>query len=380
VSARGISLLGATGSIGSSALAVIERHPRLFRLVAVTANRQRAALEAIVAEHSPDLAVLCGAPAPAGAPWETGEEALLQAATHPDAEIVLNALVGAAGLAPTLAALRAGKRVALANKESLVCGGELVLQAAREGGGELVPVDSEHSAILQCLTGRPAGEVRRLFLTASGGPFREHPAERLEQVTPADALRHPTWSMGSKVTVDSATLANKALEVIEAHHLFGVPFERIEVVVHPQSIIHSMVEFVDGSVVAQLGFPTMELPILYAFTHPERVPDGGTRFDPVAASPLTFEPVRGEAFPALGLGIEAGVRGGTYPAVFNAANEIAVEAFLAGRLSLPGIARILAEVLEKWEGAPLESLEAVMDADAWARSQAQTRIGETVPC
>jgi 1-deoxy-D-xylulose-5-phosphate reductoisomerase len=222
--------------------------------------------------------------------------------------------------------------------------------------------------------------VRRLFLTASGGPFREHAAERLEQVTPQDALRHPTWSMGSKVTVDSATLANKALEVIEAHHLFGVPFERIEVVVHPQSIIHSMVEFVDGSVVAQLGFPTMELPILYAFTHPERVADGGTRFDPVSASPLTFEPVRGGAFPALGLGIEAGVRGGTYPAVFNAANEIAVEAFLEGRLSLPGIARVLAEVMEKWEGAPLESLEAVMHADAWARSQARTRIGETVPC
>jgi 1-deoxy-D-xylulose-5-phosphate reductoisomerase len=380
VSVRGISLLGATGSIGQSALEVIGRHPDRFRLVAATANHRVDALQRVVAEHAPLLAVVAGGGGPTGAPWAEGEEALIAAATHPRAHIVLNALVGAAGLGPTLAGLRAGKRMALANKESLVCGGELVLQAAREGGGELVPVDSEHSAVLQCIAGRPEGEVRRIILTASGGPFRQLPAERLEQVTPEDALRHPTWSMGSKVTIDSATLANKALEVIEAHHLFGVPMSRIEVVVHPQSIVHSMVEFVDGSVVAQLGFPTMELPILYAFTHPERISDPGTPFDPIAASPLTFEAVRRDSFPAFALGIEAGERGGTHPAVFNAANEVAVEAFLRGRLSFPGIGRVIAGALESWEGAPLEDVESVLHADAWARAHAETHIGEHAPC
>jgi len=314
------------------------------------------------------------------AQWGSGRQALLEAATHPDADIVLNALVGAAGLEPTLAALRAGKRVALANKESLVCGGPLVMEAARRGGGELVPVDSEHSAILQCLHGTDPAAVSRLLLTASGGPFRGYSAERLAAVTPADALRHPTWEMGAKVTVDSATLANKALEVIEAHFLFGVPYERIEAVVHPQSIIHSMVELVDGSVLAQLGFPTMELPILYALTHPERLPYRTRRFDPVAAGTLTFEPVRAESFPAFGLGVQAGRAGGTAPAVYNAANEVAVAAFLAGRLPFTGIAGAIAAALERHPGGEALALEQVLEADAWARRETETYVGKVVTC
>lgn len=381
---KGVAILGATGSIGRSALAVLDQHPERFRAVALSANRNGEALARLVAKYRPALAVVADGPVPAGAggatAWRTGREALLEAATHPDAEVVLNALVGAAGLEPTLAALRAGKRVALANKESLVCGGELVLEAAREGGGELVPVDSEHSAILQCLQGCPASEVRRLVLTASGGPFRSLGAERLAHVTPADALRHPTWEMGAKITIDSATLANKALEVIEAHFLFGVPYERIEAVVHPQSIIHSMVEMVDGSVLAQMGFPTMEIPVLYALTHPRRLRYETRRFDPVAAGTLSFEPVDAARFPAFPLGVAAGRAGGTAPAVFNAANEVAVAAFLAGELSFPGIAAAIENALERCGAEDARSLAAVLEADARARRTTETFVRSQVPC
>src|SRR5690606_35807567 len=279
--ALGIALLGSTGSIGRSALAVLERHSDRFRLVALAANRRAAELAAQVVRYRPEMAVLVDGPLPepeardSTTRWAVGHEALLEMVTHPSVDVVINAVVGAAGLEATLTALRAGKRLALANKESLVAGGPLVLEALREGGGALVPVDSEHSAILQCLRGACDREVRRLVLTASGGPFRNWDAEALADVTPEQALRHPTWEMGAKITVDSATLANKALEVIEAHFLFGIPYDRLGVVVHPQSIIHSMVEFVDGSVLAQAGFPTMELPILYALTHPERIEDAG---------------------------------------------------------------------------------------------------------
>jgi 1-deoxy-D-xylulose-5-phosphate reductoisomerase len=381
---KGVAILGATGSIGASALAVLEQHPDRFRAVALTARRSVDALRALVLRHRPSLAVISDAEAPHGPDdgtrWMSGREALLEAATHPDADIVVNALVGAAGLEPTLAALEAGKRVALANKESLVCGGPLVLEAARRGGGELLPVDSEHSAILQCLAGSRPEEVRRLVLTASGGPFRELPMELLESVTPADALRHPTWEMGSKVTIDSATLANKALEVIEAHFLFGVPYERIEAVVHPQSIIHSMVEMVDGSVLAQMGFPTMELPVLYALSYPERLPYECRRFDPVAAGPLTFEAVRTDRFPAFALGVEAGRAGGTAPAVFNAANEVAVAEFLAGRAPFGGIARAIADALARWPGGPVRVLDDVRQADAWARRAAHESLSRLAPC
>jgi 1-deoxy-D-xylulose-5-phosphate reductoisomerase len=381
---KGVAILGATGSIGASTLAVLGQHRDRFRPVALTAHRSGGALAALAERWRPALAVLVEGEPPAGAPgptaWRTGRAALLEAATHPDAEVVVNALVGAAGLEPTLAALAAGKRVALANKESLVCGGPLVREAAERGGGELVPVDSEHSAILQCLAGVGPADVRRLVLTASGGPFRTFPPERLAAVRPEDALRHPTWEMGAKVTIDSATLANKALEVIEAHFLFGVPYDGIEAVVHPQSIVHSMVELVDGSVLAQLGFPTMELPVLYALTHPDRLPYATRRFDPVAAGALTFEAVRSERFPAFALGVGAGRAGGTAPAVFNAANEVAVAAFLAGRLAFPAIADAIADALEAWDGGAAASLEDVMAADAGARRRTDDFMNRLAPC
>jgi 1-deoxy-D-xylulose-5-phosphate reductoisomerase len=292
-------------------------------------------------------------------------------------QVVINAVVGAAGLSATLAALRAGKRVALANKETLVMAGHLVTRAAAECGGALVPVDSEHSAILQCLAGRKPEEVRRLVLTASGGPFRSWSGERIAEATVSDALKHPTWQMGSKITIDSATLANKALEVIEAHHLFGVPYDRIDVVVHPQSIVHSFVEFVDGSVLAQMGVPSMELPILYALTWPERVPDSGVpSYDPVAQGALTFEAVRHDAFPMLQLGIEAGRLGGAAPAVYNAANEAAVARFLDGRLRFAGIARCVASALDALGNRPGLTLDDLQAADQAARLHVQDHPGE----
>ncbi len=374
---KGVALLGCTGSIGQSAINVLDRHRDRFRVVALAAHRNASQLAAQCARFQPQLAALVDPAVGNGlAPeWLQGPEGLLKAATHPAADIVLNAVVGAAGLRATLAALQAGKRLALANKESLVAGGPLVMQSLKEGGGELVPVDSEHSAILQCLRGAQGKEIRRLVLTASGGPFRSYTRQQLEHVKREDALRHPTWDMGAKITVDSATLANKALEVIEAHFLFDIDYDRIEVVVHPQSIIHSMVEFVDGSVLAQLGFPNMELPILYALTHPERIGDDGVRaFDPIAASTLTFEPVDTERFGAFQLGVQAGRTGGTAPAVYNAANEAAVAAFLAGELPFTGIPDVIAEVLSAHEPRAADSLETVLAADAEARAAAQRAI------
>lgn len=370
----GVAVLGSTGSIGRSTLAVLGRHPDRFRVVALIARRNRALLAAQAARFQPALIGLTGGSEHPGG-WRAGPECLIEAATHPDVDIVVNAVVGAAGLETTLATLEAGKRLALANKESLVAGGPLVLDALRRGGGELVPVDSEHSAILQCLPdGLPIG-VRRLILTASGGAFRSRSASELETVTPEDALRHPTWDMGAKITVDSATLANKALEVIEAHYLFGLPYDRLETVVHPQSVIHSMVEFDDGSVLSQMGFPTMELPILYALTHPERLPDGVRRFDPVAAGPLTFEPIDHDRFPTFGLGVAAGRAGGTATAVFNAANEVAVAAFLDGTLRFIEIPRVIERTLEACGVEPLESIEVARTADRAARVHARAVIG-----
>jgi 1-deoxy-D-xylulose-5-phosphate reductoisomerase len=286
----------------------------------------------------------------------------------------VNAVVGAAGLEATLAALRAGKRVALANKETLVMAGDLVAQAACAGGGEVVPIDSEHSAVLQCVTGRD-DELARLILTASGGPFRDWDADRVLHATVDQALQHPTWRMGAKITIDCATLANKALELIEAHYLFGLPYDALEVVVHPQSVVHAFAEFCDGSVLAQLGFPTMELPILYALTHPERLPDSGTRrFDPIAAGPLTFEPVRGEVFRALRAGLAAGRAGGTAPAVFNAANEVAVAAFLEGAIPFGRISEAIERTLEAHVPVPATSVEAVRAADQWARETTRRSV------
>jgi len=370
-SRRGVALLGSTGSIGRSTLDVLRRQQEHFQLVALTAGRNREEMEAQVAEWRPSYAALAGS---SDSRWPSGPEVLVEAATHPDADIVVNALVGAIGLEATLAALRAGKRVALANKETLVMAGDLVAQAACAGGGEIVPIDSEHSAVLQCVTGRDNG-LARLILTASGGPFREWSPEQVRNATVEQALQHPTWRMGTKITVDCATLANKALELIEAHYLFGLPYEALEVVVHPQSVVHAFTEFWDGSVLAQLGFPSMELPILYALTHPERLPDSGIRrFDPVAAGPLTFEPVRTEVFRALGAGIAAGRAGGTAPAVFNAANEVAVAAFLEGAIPFGRISETIERTLDAHAPAPAASVEVVQSADRWARDKARESV------
>jgi 1-deoxy-D-xylulose-5-phosphate reductoisomerase len=373
-----LAILGSTGSIGKSALAVVRRHPDRFRVTALSANRRVSALAAQVREFEPTVAVVVDEdrddiPESDGTTvWARGRTAMVEIAGRDDVDVVVNALVGAAGLEPTLLALDTGKRLALANKESLVAGGSLVVSAAQRGGGTLVPVDSEHSAILQCIQGSRPREVARLILTASGGPFRGWSREALSEVEPAQALRHPTWDMGSKITIDSATLANKALEVIEGHFLFDVGYDRIEAVVHPQSIVHSFVEFVDGSLLAQVGEPNMELPILYALTHPERVEDGTLRsFDPVAASPLTFEAVDHDAFPLFGLGTGAGARGGLAPATFNAANEVAVEAYLQSRIRFPEMAQVVARALETAPTSEPGSVEEVLEADREARRVAR---------
>jgi 1-deoxy-D-xylulose-5-phosphate reductoisomerase len=369
---RGVAILGSTGSVGRSTLAVLRRQREHFRVVALTAGSNAGELAAQCAEWRPAFAGLAE-PAP-DAELPSGPEVLVAAALHPGVDIVVNAVVGATGLDATLEALRAGKRVALANKETLVMAGELVAAAARAGGGEVVPVDSEHSAVLQCVTGREAA-LARLILTGSGGPFRGWAPERLARASIVEALNHPTWRMGRKITVDSATLANKALEVIEAHHLFGLGYEALEVVVHPQSIVHAFAEFCDGSVVAQLAFPSMELPILYALTHPERLPDAGVRrFDPVAAGPLTFEPVRADVFRAFHSGVAAGRAGGTAPAAFNAANEVAVAAFLDGCIPFGRISEVIEGVLEAHQPEPVTTVETVRAADRAARACARALL------
>jgi 1-deoxy-D-xylulose-5-phosphate reductoisomerase len=372
---RGVAILGSTGSVGTTALRVLERQRDRFRVAALTAFNNAELLRDQVARFAPDFVGIVRNGIEPHSSWRVGPDCLVEAAQRDDVDIVLNAIVGAAGLDATLAALARGKRVALANKETLVMAGALVTDACVRGKGELVPVDSEHSAILQCITGRPDVDVRRVIITASGGPFRQWTPQQIERATLDDALQHPTWRMGRKITVDSATLANKALEVIEAHFLFGLPYDRIEVVVHPQSIVHSFVEFVDGSVLAQLGVPSMELPVLYALTHPDRVEDYGVPvFDPVASSPLTFEPVRAEQFPAFVLGVAAGRRGGAAPAVFNAANEAAVALFLEGRIRFGQIAAAISGALDALSDLPAESREALLAADAAARRNVHDRF------
>ncbi len=369
---KGVAVLGSTGSIGTTALRVLDRQRERFRVTALTANSNGALLREQARQFSPAFVGMVESSSDNDEAWKSGTDALIAAATRDDVDIVLNAIVGAAGLDATLAALEAGKRVALANKETLVIAGDLVRAACASGSGEVVPVDSEHSAILQCITGHPSAEVRRVVLTASGGPFRDWSADRLATATVEDALRHPTWQMGRKITIDSATLANKALEVIEAHFLFGLPYDRIEVVVHPQSVVHSFVEFIDGSVVAQMSVPTMELPVLYALTHPERVADDGVpAFDPVKLSPMTFEPVDHAKFPALRLGIAAGEAGGAAPAVFNAANECAVAAFLAGKIAFADIPRGISAALDKLSAMPAGTREQLLTADSAARRHVQ---------
>ena len=386
-----VAILGSTGSIGQSALEVIRRHPDQFQVTALVAGRSGDALAAQVASFKPRLAVLADerVPLPVGdkvTNWASGRGAVLAAAADSETDVVLNALVGAAGLEPTLAALEAGHRLALANKESLVAGGELVLSAAERGSGEIIPIDSEHSAILQCMQGHDPSDVQRLVLTASGGPFRGRDREALWDVRPEDALKHPTWKMGSKITIDSATLANKALEIIEAHFLYGIAYERLDAIVHPQSVIHSLVEFVDGSVLAQLGFPTMELPILYALTYPNRIEDVALQtYDPIRSSPLTFEPIDNAAFPLFEIGVLAGRASGCAPAVYNAANEIAVQAFLESTIRFPEMADLVSGTIDRIGNSAVTGVTDVLEVDQAARSVAtevahsfsKTRVGVT---
>lgn len=380
-----LSLLGSTGSIGRSTLDVVARHPGRFRVEVLAAHRNDHLLLDQCRRFRP-AAVALADPAAARrlAPalrrlrrpprLLAGPEGLRQAAAWPRAELVLSALMGTAGLLPTLDAIRAGKDIALANKETLVTAGEAVMAAVRRHGVKLLPVDSEHAALAQCLRGHADVPVRRLILTASGGPFRGYTAAQLARVTVAQALKHPTWSMGSKITVDSATLMNKGLEIIEAHHLFGVPFDRIEVAVHPQSIVHSLVEFIDGSMLAQLSRPDMRLPIQTALADPERLERIVAPLDFKAGFSLAFLPPDTRRFPCLALAYQAGRAGGTAPAVMNAANETAVQAFLDHRLDFMGIPRIIKQVLARRPKPRVPDLDAVLAADAWARRAAEEAI------
>jgi 1-deoxy-D-xylulose-5-phosphate reductoisomerase len=352
-----VALLGATGSIGAQAIDIVERNPELELCALLSGTRP---LTALAATHGVEHIQVGGSAA-----------ALLRAA-EPD--IVLNAIVGFAGVEATLWALERGITLALANKESLVAAGELALAAHRRGGGLLLPVDSEHSAIFQCLEGRDRETVESIVLTASGGPFRGRARSELEHVTIDEALAHPTWSMGRKITVDSATLANKGLELIEAHWLFGIPYDRIEVVVHPTSVVHSLVRFRDGALLAHLGQPDMRVPISFALTYPERVVVPAEPLDLGAGLDLHFEAPDAASFPLLPLARQAGERGGTYPCAYNAANEVAVAAFLDGRISFPEIADTVADALEQVDGAPARDLDDLVAADAASRRAAERRL------
>lgn len=367
-----IALLGSTGSIGTQTLDVVRKHPGRFRVVALVAGRNAERLSAQADEFAPAMAAL--ATAEGDGRFAHGPEAVLRAATLPEADVVVNALVGSRGLVPTVAALEAGKTVALANKESLVAGGDLVMRLVRDHPERLLPIDSEHSAIFQCLAGNRLSDVRRIILTASGGPFRGRGAAQMAGVTVEEALAHPTWRMGRKITVDSATLMNKGLEAIEAHHLFRIPIERVEIVVHPQSIVHGIVELRDGSSILQAAAPDMRLPIQLALDWPDRLDGGAEPLDWHGPMQLDFEPVDATAFPAPGLAIEAARRGSTYPCVLNAANEEAVDAFLAGRLAFDGIVGIVEAVLSEHRPETATTLEAVFHAEAWAREQAEATI------
>jgi 1-deoxy-D-xylulose-5-phosphate reductoisomerase len=396
---RDVVILGSTGSVGTQALDVIRAHPELFRVVGLAAGGGKPELLAAqcaefevpvvgvargTTAEDLQLALYAGAQrtgyAVGGARLPkllVGASAAEQIAALP-CDVVLNAITGAIGLRSTLAALAAGATLALANKESLIMGGELVTDVAEPG--QIIPVDSEHSALAQCLRGGRNKEVRRLLVTASGGPFRGRKREQLREVTPEQALAHPTWSMGPVITVNSATLVNKGLEVIEAHLLFGIDYDAIQVVVHPQSIVHSMVEFYDGSTIAQASPPDMRLPISLALHWPERVPEAAAPVSWEAAQTWDFEPVDGETFPALSLAVEAGKRGGVLPAIYNAANEVCVEEFLAGRLSYLGILDTVAAVLAR-DDVPSKSgkltVEDVLAADRWARLRAAELVSTT---
>lgn len=378
---RRISILGATGSIGRSTLAVVEKFPERFRVSALTANVNITLLAEQVARFHPDLAVVGTSDdaralknhLPAGVKTDIlfGEKGYIAAAAYDCCDTVVSAMVGAAGLLPTLAAVDAGKQVALANKETLVMAGDIVMSRAREKNIAIRPIDSEHSAIFQCLAGSRRTDLRRIYLTASGGPFRSLPASAFVDITPADALAHPTWQMGSKITIDSATMMNKGFEVIEAKHLFCIDHKDITVVIHPQSIIHSMVLFADGSVMAQMGLPDMKGAIAYALSGPERLPLELPAPDFAALGHLAFEAPDLDRFPCLSLAARACEAGGTMPAVLNAANEAAVAAFLDYRISFIQIPSVIAHVMDAHDIIASPDVDAILSADQWARQTAR---------
>jgi 1-deoxy-D-xylulose-5-phosphate reductoisomerase len=380
---KNLSILGSTGSIGVSTLQIVEAFPDDYRVVAMTAGNNielfaqqvgkfRPRLVSVANEEGAELLaarlnglevqILCGI------------EGLIRCAAHAEADMVVAAIVGAAGLVPTMAAIKAGKDIALANKETLVTAGSLVMGEVARQGVRMIPVDSEHSAIFQSLAGQRSEDVRRLILTASGGPFRTRSLQQLHAVTPEDALAHPNWDMGKKITIDSATMMNKGLEVIEAHWLFHLPAERIAVHIHPESIIHSMVEYQDGAVMAQLGIPDMKTPIAYALSWPQRLPLNLEPLDLCRIGRLTFEMPDFNRFPCLRLAYDALQAGGTIPAVMNAANEVAVEAFLHNRLSFLGIPKVIEEVMSRHTRENLATIERVLQADLWGRQEARNLI------
>lgn len=379
---RKIAILGATGSIGKSTLDLVERSPEQFEVVAVTASVNTEALAEIARRTGARLAVIAdedrlsdleGLLAGSGCRAAAGEAALVEAATA-EADLVIAAIVGCAGLKPVMAAVEAGRTVALANKEALVTAGELMTGAAAANGAALLPIDSEHNAIFQCLAGSNEADVARIILTASGGPFRTASAEFIRSATPAQAVAHPNWSMGAKISVDSATLMNKGLELIEAHYLFGLPSERLDIIIHPQSVIHSMVEFIDGSVLAQLGSPDMRIPIAYALAWPDRMETPAQRLDLAAIARLDFEDPDFERFPALRLARQALEKRGAAPTVLNAANEVAVANFLAGRIGFTDIVAIVEEALEEADFVNPRSIGDVLEIDARVRSRVESAM------
>jgi 1-deoxy-D-xylulose-5-phosphate reductoisomerase len=379
-----IAILGSTGSIGRSALQVIEQFPNHFQVVALAAGKNIDLLAGQIQRFRPKVAAVLNQeladrladllPPDTSVEVLAGSTGYQETASCAEADMVLSSMVGAAGLIPTLSAIRAGKDVALANKETLVMAGALVMDEAQKYKVRLLPVDSEHNAIFQALEGHRREDLKRILLTASGGPFLNLPKEQLESVTPAQALAHPNWEMGAKITVDSATMMNKGLEVIEAKWLFEVPVERIDVHIHPQSIVHSMVEYIDGSVIAQMGMPDMRVPIAYALAHPERLKLDLPTLDLFSVQTLTFQKPDLSRYPSLALAFNACKAGGTMPAVLNAANEVAVQAFLDKRIPFMGIPRLVDKVMEEHEIAPATELQVILAADTWARQRTEELI------
>lgn len=384
---KGLAVLGSTGSVGVNTLDVVTSHPERFVVLALAAHSNVDCLEEQVRRFQPRLAVMFDEEKAAllrqrlhglDVEVDAGLEGLCRAATYPGVQTVVSAVVGSIGLSPTIRAVQAGIDVALANKETLVMAGDLVIRPDQPTWGRIIPVDSEHNAIFQVLHGQQEATLRRILLTASGGPFREASREAMEHVTLEQALRHPNWKMGRKITIDSATMMNKGLEVIEAHHLFRVALDQVQIVVHPQSIIHSMVEFHDGSVLAQLGIPDMRIPIAYALAYPERLPNRLPSLDLFAVQTLQFSPPDPERFPCIRLAFDAARAGGTMPAVLNAANEVAVQAFLDGALSFLGIPAVIEATMAQHTPLPLVDASIALQADHWAREYAQAAVKERV--